>query len=95
MPNDNEIKRGDNDFQFTENIAIVKWFGNRGVTLLGTALEGCNQILSVSRRVKGQSTKTSVPCSEIIKNYNSGMGGFDILDQKTEAYRLDCKSFGG
>ena len=60
IPNDNKIKQGDIDFQFTENIAAAKWFDNRSVTLLGTAFEGCNQVSSVSRHVKGQSTKTSI-----------------------------------
>lgn len=43
IPDDNEVKRGNVDFSFRENIAAVKRFNNRGVTLLGTALEGCNQ----------------------------------------------------
>ena len=42
MPNDSNMKRGDIEFQFSENIAAVKWFDNRGVTLVGTALEGCD-----------------------------------------------------
>ena len=32
---------------------------------------------------------------EVIKDYNSGMGGVDLLDQKTAAYKLDRKSSGG
>ena len=45
--------------------------------------------------VNGQSTKTSVPYQEIIKDYNSGMVAVDLLDQKTAAYRLDRNSSGG
>ena len=75
MRNDNEMKRGDIEFQFTENRAAVKWFDNRGVTLLGAGLEGCNQVLLVLSSIKGQSSRTFVPCSEMIKDYNSGMGG--------------------
>ena len=36
-----------------------------------------------------------VPWPEIIKDYKSGMGGVDLLNQKTAAYKLDCKSSGG
>ena len=32
---------------------------------------------------------------ETIKDYNSGMDGVDLLDQKTAAYKLDRKSSGG
>ena len=68
MPNDNEMKWSGIDFQFTEKIAFMKWFDNRCVTLLRTALKGFNQVLSVLSRVKGQSTKTFFTCSERIKD---------------------------
>ena len=32
---------------------------------------------------------------EIIKDYSSGMGGVDLHDQITAAYKLDRKSSGG
>ena len=31
-------------------------------------------------------------CPNIIKKYNASMGGVDVIDQKTAAYRLDCKN---
>ena len=94
MPNDSNMKRGNIEFQFSENIAAVKWFDNRGVTLVGTALEGCDQISSVSRRAKDQSSKFTVPCPKMVKDYNSNMGGVDLLEQKTAVYRLDRKLSG-
>ena len=63
--------------------------------MVGTCLEECDKISTVSRRVKGQSAKIPVPCPEIIKDYNSGMGGVDLLDQKTAAHKLDRKSSDG
>ena len=36
-----------------------------------------------------------VSCLEIIKDYNSAMGGVDLLYQKTGAYKSDRKSSGG
>ena len=63
----------------------MKWYDNRGITIVGSCLEGCNQVSSVSSRVKGKSAKILVPCSSIIKEYNNGMSGFDFLDQKMAA----------
>ena len=92
MPNDSNMKRGDIEFQFSENIAVVKWFDNCAVTLVGTALEGCDQISSVSRRAKGQSSKVTVPCPKMVKDYNSTMGVVDLLDQKTAVYLEQIRS---
>ena len=70
-------------------MVAVKWFDYRRVTVVGTCLEECNEGSTVTSRVKGQSTKISVPCPEIIK------GGNDLFNQKTAAYKLDLKSSGG
>ena len=40
---------------------------------------------------KVSATKTPVSCPDI-KLYNNGMSVADIMDQKTAAYRLACKS---
>ena len=95
MKKDKDMKRCDIDFQYANNVVAVKWFDNRGVTMVGTCLEKCNKVLTVTRRVKGQSAKIPVPYPEIIKDYNSGMGGVDLFDQKTAAYKLHRKSSGG
>ena len=49
----NTMKWGDTDFQYADNIVAVNWYDNRGFTLVGTCLEVCNQISSVSCTVKG------------------------------------------
>ena len=85
------MKRGDIDFQCADNIVDVKWYDNRGVTLVRTCLEGCNQISSVSHRVKDKSAKIPVPCPAIVKEYNNSIDGVDLLDQRTAAYKLDRK----
>ena len=80
------MKRGDIDFQYANNVAIVKWFDNGGVKMVGTCLEECNKVSTVTRRVKRQSAKIPVPCLEVIKDYNSVMGGVNLFD----AYRNRC-----
>ena len=90
-----DMKRGDIDFQYASNVVAVKWFDNGGVTMVGTCLEEYNKVSTVTRRIKGQITKIPVPCPEIIKDYNSGMDGVDLLGQKTAAHKLDRKSSGG
>ena len=65
---------------------------NRSVLLLSSAHEGMNDILSVHRREKGSKTKSSVSCLKVVKLYNSGIGGVDLMDQRTATYRLDQTS---
>ena len=55
------------------------------------ALEGMNDILSVQIREKGSNTKSWVPCSKVVKLYNSGMGGADLMQQHTATYHMDRK----
>ena len=62
MKQDKAMKKGDIDFQYADNIVALKCYDNRVVTIIGTCLEGCNQVSSVSRRVKGKSAKIPVPC---------------------------------
>ena len=98
MKKDKDMKRGGTDFQYSNNVVAVKWFDNRGVKIVGTCLEEYNKVstvTTVTRRVKGQKTKIPVPCPEVIKDYNSSMGGVDLLDRETAAYKLDRKSTGG
>ena len=51
-----------------------------------------NNILSAKRREKGSKTKSSVPCPKVAKLCNSSMGGVEVMDQRTAAYRMDRKS---
>ena len=42
--------------------------------------------------MKGSANKMPINCPNLVKLYNNGMGGVDIMDQKAAAYRLDRKS---
>ena len=47
MKQDKNMKRGDVDFQYANNVVAVKWFDNRGVTMVVTCLEECDKISTV------------------------------------------------
>ena len=42
MKTDKDIKRGDIDFQYANNVVLVKWFENCEVTIVSTCNEECN-----------------------------------------------------
>ena len=86
------MKRGDCEFLFSGKTMAWKWMDNRPVLLLSSALEAMNDMSSVQRRQKGSKTKSLVFCPKVVKLYNSGMGGFVLMDQRTAAYCLDWKS---
>ena len=54
MKKDKDMKRGDTDFQYANDVVPVKWFDNRKVTMVGACLGECNKVLTVTHRVKGQ-----------------------------------------
>ena len=72
-------------------IQIIQWMDSPSVLLLSSALEWMNDI-SVQGREHGSKTKSSVPCLKVVKLYNSGMSGVNIMDQGTATYHLDRKS---
>ena len=82
MIEDKQMKREDSEFFFSANTMPCNWLDNRSVLLLSSSLEGMNDILSVQRKEKGSKIKSSVPCPKVVKFYNSGMGGVDLMDQR-------------
>ena len=72
-------------------IQIIQWMDSPSVLLLSSALEWMNDI-SVQGREHGSKTKSSVPCLKVVKLYNSGVSGVNIMDQGTATYHLDRKS---
>ena len=95
MPNlkaDKELKRGESQFLYHKNVMVSKWMDNRGVLMVGSAVDEFDTTSTVQRRAKGSATKATINCPNLIKLYNAGMGGVDLLDQRVAAYRLDRKS---
>ena len=52
----------------------------------------CAININCSTANESTATKVRVPCPDIIKIYTQGMGSVDLVDQRTEAYHVDCKS---
>ena len=92
MVDNSQMKKGGCEFLFSGNTVACKWMDNRSGLLLSSAFEWMNDILSVQRREKGSKIKFSAPCLKIVKLWKSGMGGVDLMDQRTAAYCLDWKS---
>lgn len=95
LKDDKSMKRGDIDFHFSDQVTALKWYDNKAVCLLSTNLEESKSVSNVQRRQKGHSAKIAVQCPQVVKQYNSGMGGVDLMDQRCAAYHLDRKSSGG
>ena len=47
---------------------------NRGVLMVGSAVDEFDTMSIVQRRVKGSATKPNINCPNLIKVYNAGMG---------------------
>ena len=88
---DKDMKREDIDLTHSENIAAVKWFDKRHVTLIGAFLEFCSMVSSVSWPMKGQGTIFFIACQQMIKEYNSGIRYVDLINQKTASYKVNRK----
>ena len=77
-----QIKRGDHNYQFTDKVACCKWFDLRSVKKLFSYISGMQSTSNVQRRMKGSATKIPVPCPDVIKTYNPGMGGVGLVGQE-------------
>lgn len=87
-----QMKRGDNRFLFSDKVACCVWFDRRPVTMLFSNITGMQSTSTVQRRQEGSASKITVSCPDVIKMYNQGMGGVDLVDQRAAACHLDRKS---
>ena len=88
---DKRMKRGDFEFIFSGNTIACKCMDNRSVVLLSSAPEVMTDILWVQSRGNASNIKSLFPCSQLVKLYNSGIGGVALMNQSTVAYRLHWK----
>ncbi|XP_046401535.1 piggyBac transposable element-derived protein 3-like [Ischnura elegans] len=73
------------------DVVVVKWLDNRGVVLASNYI-GIGEEDKVKRWDKKSSKYIEVSRPEIVKRYNHGMGGVDLLDQLVSLYRIFIRS---
>ena len=78
-------ERGSYDYQSDGNVEVVKWHDNSVVTLCSNAV-GVEPVGKVNRRVKGKG-EVKVTQPAVVKEYNLGMGGVDLMDRALSDFR--------
>lgn len=85
--------RGSSDFRVNEDgdVIAVKWYDNRSVHLISTyaGVEKPSQIQRYDRKSKEY---VSIACPEIVTQYNSFMGGIDLMDSLVSLYKYKFRS---
>lgn len=92
---DLEKKNGHSSVSFkcdmNSGLTIVRWYDNKCVQVAST----CSTAES-SRTVKRWDPKSKrymqVPCPDTVKEYNSAMGGVDLVDMLIALYRTPMKT---
>ena len=71
----------------------VTWQDKKPVHLIAT-IPICNQVNKVTRKVKenGKWENKEFDCPEIVRVYNSSMGGVDLGDQRIGTYKKHFKT---
>lgn len=92
MKADNILKksgRGSFDYHTNQdNIIAVKWFDNKPVHLLST-YKGIQPVEPIERWSVAEKGYIQVPRPDIIKEYNTNMGGVDLHDMLVSLYRIN------
>ena len=65
MKKDEDIKNGDMDVQYVNDVVAMKQFDNRGVTMDSTCFGDCKKVSTVTHRLKWQSTKIPISCKTL------------------------------
>lgn len=73
------------------DISAVVWKDNKPVTLLST-YTGAMPATTISRYDKATKQRVSINCPNVIKDYNTHMGGVDLLDSFVGRYHITRKS---
>ncbi|KRX60061.1 PiggyBac transposable element-derived protein 3 [Trichinella sp. T9] len=82
-------KRGAFDFRSDGNVHVAKWYDNSIVRIASNFLTH-RPLRNTQRRVKGQRIEVQMP--NIIRSYNTGIGGVDLLYRRAAAYRPTIRS---
>ena len=72
-------------------IRAVKWFDNKGVSLL-TTFDSAHPLRDVSKYDRKNKIRASIPCPKMVYTYNKCMGGVDILNSFIGLHRTKIRS---
>ena len=76
--------RGAYDFISGGHVSFIRWSGNSIATIGSNCM--CHEpVGKMKRRVKGGRKEVGIPV--VVSEYNSGMGGVDLLDRLCGSYR--------
>ena len=73
-------------------VVSCTWLGRHLVTMMLSNVERMATTSTITHRKKGSTSKSQVPCPNVIKINSKGMRGVNLVHQSTEAYYLDQKS---
>lgn len=72
-------------------ITTVSWKDNKQVILASTYV-GAEPVEKIERYDKKEKKKVHIPCPKLVKEYNSHMGGVDLMDSFLGRYKIRVKS---
>lgn len=80
-----KLPRGTFDYRSDGHVYVCKWHDN-SIVNIASNYQSHIPVKNTTRRVRGaSSTKVKQPC--LIRTYNEGMGGVDVMDRLLAAYR--------
>ncbi|KAG5885248.1 hypothetical protein JTB14_025945 [Gonioctena quinquepunctata] len=96
LKSDKELARGERGSFVqkvvnTTKVALVKWYDNKSVLLCSSYVH-VDPVSQIKRYVKGNAQKIDVPSPQIVKHYNTHMGGVDLADMLLALYRTGFRS---
>ena len=88
-------KQGQGSFSYkidaNSGLLLLRWFDNKCVHMTSTYCSA-NASDNVKRWDQKNRKYIQVPCPEVVKEYNSGMGGVDLADMLISLYRIPMKT---
>ena len=88
---DKDMKRGEVASYEASGITYVKWIDNKPVHKLSNFLSA-HPLHEVKRKKKGSKEHEKVCCPNVVKQYNTYMGGVDLMDQTKVTYQFKHRS---
>lgn len=88
---DKEMERGDYQYRSTTTgITCLKWMDNKAVHFISNHHDP-TKIVTAQRKQK-DGTRITIPCPNLVKEYNAYMGFVDKADMLTACYAINRKS---